>query len=244
LNGPGLATTHWGAGERQALLIHGIQSSAAGWWRLAPDLVELDYTVTAVDLPGHGASERRTTMSIEAFRDAVLGVGSSWDLVLGHSLGGTVALAAMAAVPDWTGRLILEDPSLDSGDPGPLLSKFLGPFTTPITLERIAAENPRWQARDHEIKVDALRQCGPETIEATVSDAAPWNVWDALEAVAVRTLLLGADPKWEPLVTAEVGAEAVAANPNITFAVVADGSHSMHRDAYPAFWGTVSPFVR
>lgn len=234
----------WGAGSRRALLIHGIQSSAAGWWQLAPDLVDAAYEVTAVDLPGHGASQRRQPMSIEAYRDAVLEVGPSWDLVLGHSLGGTVALAAMAAVPDWTKRLILEDPSLDSGDPEPLLASFLAPFTTPITLERIAAENPRWQANDIEIKVDALRQCGPETIEATVADAAPWDLWEALEGVAVPTLLLGADPNWEPLVSAAAGAKAVALNPNIEFVVVTGGSHSLHRDAYPAFWEAVSRFVR
>ena len=239
-----MATTQWGAGSRRALLIHGIQSNGAGWWRLAPDLVDAGYTVTAVDLPGHGASERRHPMSIEAYRDAVVAVGSTWDLVLGHSLGGTVALAAMAAIPAWTKRLILEDPSLESGAPEPLLAGFLEPFATPITLERISAENPRWQTKDHEIKVDALRQCGPETIEATVADAAPWNMWEALEGIGVPTLLLGADPSWEPLVTAEAGARAAAANPNIEFVVVVGGSHSMHRDAYPAFWDAVSEFIR
>ena len=243
-NGPPLATVTWGAGSRRALLIHGIQSNAAGWWQLAPDLVDAGYEVTAVDLPGHGASQLRQPMSIEAYRDAVLDVGSSWDLVLGHSLGGTVALAAMVAVPDWTERLILEDPSLDSGDPEPLLGSFLGPFTKPITLERIAAENSRWQANDIDIKVDALRQCGPGTIEATVADAAPWNLWEALERVGVPTLLLGADPAWQPLVSAEAGGRAVALNPNIQFVVVTDGSHSMHRDAYPAFWEAVSGFLR
>lgn len=239
-----MATTQWGAGRRRALLLHGIQSNGAGWWRLAPDLVAAGYAVTAVDLPGHGASERRHPMSIESYRDAVLAVGPTWDLVLGHSLGGTVALVAMAAIPDWTKRLILEEPSLVSGAPEPLLAGFLQPFATPITLERISAENPGWHAKDHEIKVDALRQCGPETIGATVGDATPWNMWEALEGVGVPTLLLGADPSREPLVTAEAGARAVAANPNIEFVVVAGGSHSMHRDAYPAFWDAVSSFAR
>jgi pimeloyl-ACP methyl ester carboxylesterase len=225
-------------------LIHGIQSSGAGWWRLAPDLVDAGYEVTAVDLPGHGASDRRDSMSIESCRDGVLAVSTSWDLVLGHSLGGTVALAAIAEAPDWTRRLILEDPSLESGDPDPLLERFLEPFTTPITRERIAAENPRWHDNDIAIKVDALRQCGRETIGAIVHDAAPWNVWAALEAVPVPTLLLGAGPRFEPLVSAEVGARAVALNPNIEFVVVTDGSHSMHRDAYRPFWEAVRRFVR
>jgi len=239
-----LATTQWGGGPQRALLIHGIQSYGAGWWQLVPDLVDAGYAVTAVDLPGHGASERRHPMSIESYRDAVVEVGSSWDLVLGHSLGGTVALAAMAAIPDWTRRLILEDPSLESRAPEAMLADFLQPFAAPITLERIAAENPRWQVKDHQIAVDALRQCGAETIEATVADAAPWNMWEVLESVGVPTLLLGADPSWEPLVTADAGAWAVAANPNVGFVVVAGGSHSMHRDAYPAFWDAVSSFAR
>lgn len=238
-----LATIRWGTGRKRALLIHGILSSGAGWWQLAPDLVVAGYEVTAVDLPGHGASPLVDTMSLAAYRDSVLAVGRSWDLVIGHSLGGTVALAAIAEVPHWTKRLILEDPSLDSGPRESLLDWFLEPYETPITLDRIAAENPRWHRNDVEIKVDSLRQCGPETIRRTVADAAPWNVWGALEDVAVPTLLLGADPVFDPLVTADAGARAVAANPQIEFAVVAGGSHSMHRDAYVTFWAAVRDFA-
>ena len=52
------------------------------------------------------------------------------------------------------------------------------------------------------------------------------------------------NPAGPPLVSAEAGARAVALNPNIEFVVVTDGSHSMHRDAYPAFWEAVSGFLR
>ena len=49
----------WGAaGGRRVLLLHGLQSSGATWWRIASALAEAGADVTAPDLRGHGASPR------------------------------------------------------------------------------------------------------------------------------------------------------------------------------------------
>ena len=97
----GLATLSWRAGDRSALLIHGITSSAAGWWRVARSLCEIGYTVTAPDLRGHGASPAGSDQRLASMAADVLALGTRWDLVLGHSMGGSVAIAAATARPEW-----------------------------------------------------------------------------------------------------------------------------------------------
>jgi pimeloyl-ACP methyl ester carboxylesterase len=45
----------WGdPGARPLLLIHGVTSSAATWWRIGPALAATGRRIVAVDLPGHG----------------------------------------------------------------------------------------------------------------------------------------------------------------------------------------------
>jgi pimeloyl-ACP methyl ester carboxylesterase len=52
-----LALSQWGAGPRRALLLHGLGSSGASWWRIAEALAEREFQVCAPDLrgPGHGS---------------------------------------------------------------------------------------------------------------------------------------------------------------------------------------------
>ncbi|MEP7190266.1 MAG: alpha/beta hydrolase, partial [Roseiflexaceae bacterium] len=47
----------WGERGAPLLLLHGITSSARGWWRVAPEIVALGYHVYALDMPGHGQSQ-------------------------------------------------------------------------------------------------------------------------------------------------------------------------------------------
>lgn len=238
-----LNVTEWGTGPRRALVLHGIGSNAAGWWRLGPDLAALGYHVVAPDLRGHGFSPKAARMLIEDYRDDVLELGSGWDLVLGHSLGGAVVLAVIAVDETFTTRLILQDPAIFGSDDPEVLAYLLSDYEAPITAERVAAANPRWHPRDAAIKAEALHQSGPEVIHLTVGEGGPWNYWDQLVALRIPTLLIGADPDLNALVPPHVGKAAAEANPNIRFETVVGGSHSMHRDEYDAFWKLVREFA-
>jgi pimeloyl-ACP methyl ester carboxylesterase len=95
-----LATRNWGSGDRTALLIHGITSDGGTWWRLGPALAAEGYTVSAVDLRGHGDSPRAAIYGLADYVDDVTALGTApWDLVVGPSLGGAIALSAAAARP-------------------------------------------------------------------------------------------------------------------------------------------------
>jgi pimeloyl-ACP methyl ester carboxylesterase len=93
------------------LLIHGIAGSSATWDDVLPWLAER-YTVVAPDLLGHGMSAKpRGDYSLGAYASALrdlLGVlGHEQATVVGHSLGGGVAMQLAYQFPDRCERLIL-----------------------------------------------------------------------------------------------------------------------------------------
>lgn len=94
------------------VLLHALGEHAASWdsviQRFAPY-----FRIVAVDLRGHGASDWPGRYSFELMRDDVLDVldqlGLERVVLVGHSMGGTVAYLVAEAEPDRVGRLIVED---------------------------------------------------------------------------------------------------------------------------------------
>ena len=95
------------AGEGPALvLIHGIGDSSATWAELIPDLAR-NHTVIAPDLLGHGASDKpRADYSVAAYangvRDLLTTLGIESATLVGHSLGGGVAMQFAYQFPERT----------------------------------------------------------------------------------------------------------------------------------------------
>lgn len=93
------------------LLIHGIAGSSATWEKVLPGLAER-YTVVAPDLLGHGQSAKpRTDYSLGAYasaiRDLLGALGYERGTILGHSLGGGVAMQFAYQFPERCERLVL-----------------------------------------------------------------------------------------------------------------------------------------
>ncbi|WP_405594777.1 alpha/beta fold hydrolase [Streptomyces sp. NBC_01092] len=93
------------------LLIHGIGSSSDTWANLIPELAR-NRTVIAPDLMGHGSSDKpRGDYSVPAFangmRDLLGVLGIDKTTLVGHSLGGGVAMQFAYQFPDRTERLAL-----------------------------------------------------------------------------------------------------------------------------------------
>ena len=86
----------------------------------------------------------------------MLALGDAWDLVLGHSLGGAVAMLAQLARSSFARRLILADPVVEVQDPEEAMEWLMEPFLDPITEAAIAAAHPKWGAEDVRFKVAAL----------------------------------------------------------------------------------------
>ena len=100
------------AGEGPALvLIHGITGTWRHWEKVMPGLADR-FTVVAPDLLGHGESAKpRGDYSLGAFasgiRDLLLWLGHDHATVVGHSLGGGIAMQFAYQYPERCERLAL-----------------------------------------------------------------------------------------------------------------------------------------
>src|SRR5437868_1111697 len=93
------------------LLIHGIVGCAEQWDDVVPMLAER-YTVVAPDLLGHGESAKpRGDYSLGAYaasvRDLLVALGHRRATVVGHSLGGGIAMQFAYEYPPFAERLVL-----------------------------------------------------------------------------------------------------------------------------------------
>jgi pimeloyl-ACP methyl ester carboxylesterase len=100
------------------LLLHGLFASAANWRPIAAELAR-SHRVYSVDLRNHGRSPAAAEMSYGAMADDVLGLIERESLerpaVVGHSMGGKVAMALALATPWAVGRLVVIDAAPQGG---------------------------------------------------------------------------------------------------------------------------------
>lgn len=113
------------------LLIHGITSSSATWDPVIPMLAEHAHVI-APDLLGHGSSDKpRADYSLGGFaslmRDFLAHLGLDRVSVVGHSLGGGVAMQFAYQHHEHCDRLVL----VDSGGLGREVSWYLRAGTVP-----------------------------------------------------------------------------------------------------------------
>jgi len=141
LHGERIAYRQAGSGP-VVLLVHGITSSSVTWERVMPYLARR-FTVIAPDLIGHGASAKpRGDYSLGAhassIRDLLLALGHQRATVVGHSLGGGIAMQFSYQFPERCERLVL----VDSGGLGRDVSPLLRAATLPgseLVLPLLAA---------------------------------------------------------------------------------------------------------
>jgi len=117
------------------VLLHGLGESAIIW---AYNLESLSkkYTVYALDLPGHGNSDNpKWKYSLNNFVEFLSSFLSTLNLqnphLIGHSLGGMIALETAFKQPKQLGKLVL----VDSAGLGKELASFLKIMTLPLVGE-------------------------------------------------------------------------------------------------------------
>ena len=125
------------------VLIHGMLNSSRHWERVAARLADR-YTVIAPDLLGHGDSTApRGDYSLGAhaagIRDLLAAIGVDRVTIVGHSLGGGIAMQYFWQFPERTDRLVL----VSSGGLGAEVSPMLRTAALPPASWLLAAASDR-----------------------------------------------------------------------------------------------------
>lgn len=93
---PNVSAVRGGEGPHM-VLIHGVGLSADAWYAMQPEL-EQSFTVTAIDMPGHGESTAlpmKSGASVASFTDVIAESLDSFNepvVVVGHSMGALISL--------------------------------------------------------------------------------------------------------------------------------------------------------
>lgn len=200
------------------VLLHGMRNNGLGWRGVADALAET-YRVYLLDLRGHGASEWPGEYAFESMRDDVIGfleaLGLDRIVLIGHSLGGTVALLVAEQAPERVARLVLED----SVPPPP------GRVKMPPQIRPEGALGYDWAMVNG--------------VEVQFNDPDPAWTERAAE-VRARTLVLGGGAP-SP-VPQDILAEIAARIPDSVLATIPVGHH-IHRDRPDEFVATVRDFL-
>lgn len=133
------------------ILIHGIAASLHDWDELIPELTQHGFASYALDLLGHGDSPKPDTRSyhMDWIFDHFMGWMQSLHLtepaiLVGHSLGGHIALEYARRVSAWTRGLILVNPFYSRSQLPLLLRRTYGHSRL---RNLIAARIPEWMFR-------------------------------------------------------------------------------------------------
>jgi pimeloyl-ACP methyl ester carboxylesterase len=251
------------------LLIHGITNSSSSW---EPVLAQLAtrFTVIAPDLLGHGESAKpRGDYSLGAaaslMRDLMLALGHERASIVGHSLGGGIAMQMAYQFPERVERLVL----VSSGGLGrqvtpvlravalpgaeyvlPLLASQplvsagtkLGGWVQQIGL-RVGADITAMAAGFASLQDIEARRAFVHTARSVIEIGGQRvSATDKLYlAEAVPTLILWGDR--DPIIPARHGIRAHAAMPGSRLRLFTGAGHFPHHDDPAGFAATLTDFI-
>lgn len=260
----GIRLSYWRHGRGAPLLIlHGVTDWGLDWARFARRVGEkLDCIL--LDQRGHGLSDQPEGgytygQMAEDARAVIERLGLDRPAVLGHSMGGGVALALAAAHPERVGRLLLVDPAIrlttPNGQPRSAPSR-------PSVEQRRASLRER-QARGRQALIEELRAAQPtfdpedvaNTVESTllvspdVFSEARWFDAEAqaqqLRAVQCPTLVVRGESANGAIITddAAVRIRELVPHDNARVTTIAGTGHVPQRQAFELFVALVLPFL-
>ena len=215
-----LSVRTWGdpAGH-PVVLLHFLAGDADDWAVVAEALAADGRWVVAPDQRGHGASGRTPDYSFALMRDDVLALADAlgmerFDLV-GHSMGGSVAVLVAEAAPQRLTRLVLEDTA-------PATGRREFPVPPPEAPEEVPFDWPMLQA-----------------VIAELNDPDP-RAWSDLPRITAPVLVVGGGPT-----SANDQGELakVAAQVPDGQVVTVDVGHHVHTAAPGEYLSHVRPFL-
>jgi pimeloyl-ACP methyl ester carboxylesterase len=185
------------------VLVHGLGSDAGHWLPMARDLAR-DHRVVLIELPGHGLTPMTTPFVLEQATlalDRAIGEQSPREpvVLVGHSVGGLVALSEALRAPGRVRALVL-------------LESAIAPQLTPAERDTLLAQFDRdWEGTLHAVYSSFGRdslQGESLWAEASQVERAKLRAWipvalasdlsDEAAALAMPVLAVLAARSWEP----------------------------------------------
>ncbi len=260
-----LQLSEWRSAGEPVRLVHGLGSNAATWRGFAAEL-DARFRPLAIDLRGHGDSSWRPDYGLESFvsdlevvRDWI---GRPFGLI-GHSLGGEIALHFAARNPAITRSLVL----VDVGGPLPSagaqriradLAAAAGEYASPelyfrelreshaLAQEgglRELAENGvrRTPGGRYALKLDPALRGRPGTIRRAAEQTGLPGFWEALAQVQCPTLVLRGQVS--AVLHADVARRMAATLPAGRLQQIPRAGHAVMLDNPRAFLEAASDFL-
>jgi pimeloyl-ACP methyl ester carboxylesterase len=212
------------------LLVHGLAGSCRWWAKNVPDLSR-SFRVYAIDLIGFGRSRARRTAPRFVLDEAaaiLLAFMDRMDIerasIVGHSMGGHIAVMLAAEAPERVARLVLVDAAvlpIGRGRPGHLVGLSTAFLRFPIGFLPV-------------LILDTLR-AGPATIWRAARELLASDIRDTLRRIDAPTLIIWGER--DTIVPHRLGYELAASLPGATLLVIPGAGHN-------PMWERPKPFNR
>lgn len=164
------------------MLLHGLGGSSRWWFRLYPELTAANFRVLTPDLPGFGRSPGPLLEPDQAARTVVrfaTHLGLTQFFLVGHSMGGAIAVQVAAEFPDRVRRLALID---TAGIPGTGPLRVLGRLAQPWSW-------CPWGFMKAFLS-DVLLRAGPATMLAGIRQLRHNDIRPLLDRIEIPTLVI------------------------------------------------------
>ncbi len=251
-------TTPPSPAQPPVLILHGWLDQGASWRRVAADLAAAGHPVIAPDHRGHGRSAHTPAGSYYHFPDYIADVDAllrALDLppviLVGHSMGGTIATTVAALRPERVSRLVLVD---GLGPPSTTTQQAVEQYRThlrhlaslrpPAVLPDVAAAAARMRRMNPLLPEEEARFLAGR-VTRSVEGGVSWT-WDRLHQTrspvafdlarhlamlrcieAPTTILIGANGWYPSLPDLD---DRIAAIPHVTARIDLSTGHSPHME--------------
>ncbi len=253
-----MAAPRWietGHGAQALLFLHGISGGAAGAAAILPDLTPPGWRGLAWDMPGYGASAAISPVDFDAWADAVVvlldAAGLASAVLVGHSLGGMIALHTAARAHERVAGLVLACCTPAFGAAGgalqqAFLARRLGPLDEGADMRAPAVEliptmvGPGGDPEVVGAAVDQMAAIAPDSYRAAMRALVHFDRRAALPALTMPALVVAG--RHDSVATPAVVARMAERLPDARYLEL-DAGHLLPYEAPRAFAAAVRAFL-
>lgn len=206
LDGAKIHYVNYGKGNEALVLVHGWTQNVDGWRDQAADLAKRS-RVIAIDLPGHGQSEKpQTTYSMDYFARAVEAVMNDAKVkravLVGHSMGTPVARQFYRKYPEKTIGIVVVDGALRPFGDRALMDRMIAGFRSPKFREAaqpmfVAMWGPNLQSEAKDRTTASFMNTPQHVVVSAMEGMADASIWGE-DKITVPVLAVMAKNQFYP----------------------------------------------